>query len=43
MQKHEYKNLEESDIVGVLLEASTAHIHAVFSDDTVVVGAYAAT
>jgi hypothetical protein len=35
-------NLEEANVVGVLLEASAANVHAVLSDDTVVVGAHAA-
>lgn len=29
--------LEETDVVGVLLKATTAHHHTVFSDDTMVI------
>jgi hypothetical protein len=35
-------NLEETNVIGVLLEASTANVHAVLSDQTVRVGADAA-
>jgi hypothetical protein len=35
-------NLEKSDVIGVLLEASTANVHAVLSDQTVRVGTDAA-
>jgi len=32
----------ETDILGVLLEALSAHVEAVFPDDTVLVSAYSA-
>ena len=37
-----YIYLEETNIICVLFKASTANVHSVFSDDTVVVSAYTA-
>ena len=38
----EFTNLEKADVIGVLLEASTANVHAVFTDQTMGVGTDAA-
>lgn len=35
-------NLLESDVLGVLAEAATAHVEAVLADETMVVGAHTA-